>query len=889
MRDVQIRPTVCLNMIVRDEAHVVAEALACVAPHIDRWVIVDTGSVDDTIEVIRSFFAERGIPGELHERPWVDFGTNRTEALELAAGQADYTWVIDADDLVAGDLDLTELEADAYTLRYGKEGFTFWRTQIFRSALPWRFVGVVHEYPTCDAEPCRIERLDGDHHLIWRSIGGRNVAGDKFERDAALLRAVVEADPSDARATFYLAQSLKDGGHPEEAVARYERRIALGGWDEEVFYSLLQRARCLDDLGTPWPEVQDAFLRAWAFRPTRGEPLLELARHHRLAGDFTTGRHFARIGAELAMPDDLLFLSADAHLWGLLDEQAISAHHAGHLDEALELGTRLLTEGHLPEAERPRVARNREFAVASLAPSRLEHRPDLVAGVAERVASGTPYDVTLTITTGRRLDLFEQTLDSFLACCEDRDRIGRWIAVDERSSAADRRTMAERYPFLEIIAKDPDDARHPRSMNLLRDAVATPWWLHLEDDWHFVTQAPYVQQAVDILEDDPEVGQVLFNRAYAETFEDRDLLGGDIATTRTGQRHWRQRHLDGSAWDDHLASLPAGGRTSAWWPGYSLRPSVVRTSAVAGLGPYDESAPHFELDFAHRWAAAGLVTAAFDDITCLHLGPLTSERGVHRTANAYDLAGQPQFDGEPSFGAAVRVINLDRRPDRLAAFDRRLQAAGAHDLVERCRRFAAIDGEALELTDELAHLFRGNDHGFRRGVIGCALSHLGLWEEAAAADRPFVVFEDDAVPLPGFTERISGVLAELASLDDDGSAPDLILLGRSRRGSATLQDELRTLAGGLDPIDWDDYLGGTFGYVVTPSGARCLLSLVERDGVAQAIDAFLAAHAGALDVRRSRPDVVTSTQAWPLAHGDSDVQHDLAPLAPHRSGPSADG
>ena len=83
------RPTICLTMIVRDEAHIVHEALDSAAPHVDRWVIVDTGSTDDTPGTIQRRMAEHGIPGELHHRPWRDFGTNRTEAMRLADGQAD--------------------------------------------------------------------------------------------------------------------------------------------------------------------------------------------------------------------------------------------------------------------------------------------------------------------------------------------------------------------------------------------------------------------------------------------------------------------------------------------------------------------------------------------------------------------------------------------------------------------------------------------------------------------------------------------------------------------------------------------------------------------------------------------------------------------------------
>ena len=88
--------TICLNMIVKNEAAVIRRCLDSVRPIIDYWVIVDTGSTDGTQDIIREHL--RDLPGELHERPWRDFAHNRSEALELARGKGDYTLIIDADD-----------------------------------------------------------------------------------------------------------------------------------------------------------------------------------------------------------------------------------------------------------------------------------------------------------------------------------------------------------------------------------------------------------------------------------------------------------------------------------------------------------------------------------------------------------------------------------------------------------------------------------------------------------------------------------------------------------------------------------------------------------------------------------------------------------------------
>ena len=75
-------PTLCLTMIVKNEMGVLKRAFDSVVDYLDYWCIHDTGSTDGTQEFIKTYFKEKGIPGELFETPWKNFGYNRTLAVQ---------------------------------------------------------------------------------------------------------------------------------------------------------------------------------------------------------------------------------------------------------------------------------------------------------------------------------------------------------------------------------------------------------------------------------------------------------------------------------------------------------------------------------------------------------------------------------------------------------------------------------------------------------------------------------------------------------------------------------------------------------------------------------------------------------------------------------------
>jgi hypothetical protein len=153
-------PRICLNMIVKNESHVIERCLESVKPLIDYWVIVDTGSEDKTQEIIKKMM--QGIPGELHERAWINFEHNRNEALALAKDKADYLFFIDADDILSlgKDFKKADLDRDFYFVRLKIKELFYDRIQLVKSSFDWKWVGVVHEIIEC-AEAKTSANLEG--------------------------------------------------------------------------------------------------------------------------------------------------------------------------------------------------------------------------------------------------------------------------------------------------------------------------------------------------------------------------------------------------------------------------------------------------------------------------------------------------------------------------------------------------------------------------------------------------------------------------------------------------------------------------------------------------------------------------------------------------------
>jgi tetratricopeptide (TPR) repeat protein len=332
-------------MMVRDESPIIDRCLRSVRPHIDNWLVIDTGSVDDTASRVAETL--QGIPGRLVHRPWRNFGHNRTELLALAQHQADWLLLVDADMIVDCDGDVRQpltgrTDVDAWLAEVAVDDLEYAMPYLVRGDRRWRYVGVTHEY--LDTSGRRIERLPP---LQFHNLADGHSRADKHRRDRRLLEAELVERPDDPRTLFFLGQTCRGMGDIDAALGYYRRRVGLGGRDEEAFYAQYQIGMLETD--RDWATAVDELVRSSELRPTRAEPLFRLAVGHRRRGQWAEAYGSAQRGMALPRPtDEVLFVSPWVYHWGLRFERSMSAPHVSRVDQAIADTELLLADPRFP-------------------------------------------------------------------------------------------------------------------------------------------------------------------------------------------------------------------------------------------------------------------------------------------------------------------------------------------------------------------------------------------------------------------------------------------------------------------------------------------------------------------------------------------------------------
>ncbi|MFZ0905010.1 MAG: hypothetical protein WAN71_14300, partial [Mycobacterium sp.] len=280
---------------------------------------------------------------------------------------------------------------------------------------------------------------------------------DPNQRFIDLLQPEVTHNPEDLRQVSMLAQVYFQAGDFANARRWFARMIEIGGSDEGTFFAMLRLAQSMEMLGEPWPDVHEAYLRAWECRPTRAEPLYDIARHYIAEKRARLGYLYAQRAAEIPLPeDDMTIPHPDLYAWRTTFQQLVCAYHIDKQAEAFTLSRRLLARADIPDSDRQGIASIRDLSVPTMLEAASTY-PDVLAR--NLIAGPCDAEVTVSLIAGPDRAATEQTLNSFLHCCTDVSRVGRFLVGDAGLSAHDRAILQKGYKFLEFTDCSPGDAR----------------------------------------------------------------------------------------------------------------------------------------------------------------------------------------------------------------------------------------------------------------------------------------------------------------------------------------------------------------------------------------------------------------------------------------------
>jgi Rps23 Pro-64 3,4-dihydroxylase Tpa1-like proline 4-hydroxylase/glycosyltransferase involved in cell wall biosynthesis len=298
-------PTMCFATMCKNEEHCIQNTLESVYKHIDYWVVCDTGSTDRTCEIVKNFFEEKGIPGELHVDEWVGFDHNKSLMMGRAKDKTDYVLHLDADDLLINGLDFgkNDIGDDAYFMNVTRGTLKWMALIIFNNRLTWKFCGVAHTTIKCkEKESFTTKDISNrNSYVSGEGIGSRAFDPKKFLYDAEKLKKqffdTLLSDPDDlnSRSAFYTGQSYQDYGMLEEAIKWYRLYTKLDvTWFEEIFECNMRIAYCMMKLNYKLSDIESQMSLAINIEPDRAEPYYFMGKHCNEIGEYEKAYNYLR-------------------------------------------------------------------------------------------------------------------------------------------------------------------------------------------------------------------------------------------------------------------------------------------------------------------------------------------------------------------------------------------------------------------------------------------------------------------------------------------------------------------------------------------------------------------------------------------------------------------
>lgn len=326
------KATIGLVMMVKNEKKRIHVTLNSVLGYVDALIIYDTGSVDNTINIIRNFSEKNKINLYIIQGEFVDFSTSRNVVLDYADKiDVHYLLLLDCNDELQGGENLRNytqqiIDDDYYSgfmicqHWWSGQHIRYYNLRLVRNRTGWRYKGSVHEWMynknfstdlEDDTEKPNIIRLPADIVLYQDRTQDDDKTKKRFNRDKILLLKDYKKDPTDSRTLYYLAQTCDCLKQYDDAYYYSRLRLKYVGFEEEIFHSYMRCGMMGAHLNHEWEDVLPWFMKAYE-HSNRVEPLVKLASYYYNQKIWHMAYMFISTACTLEYPSHLM-LFVDTH------------------------------------------------------------------------------------------------------------------------------------------------------------------------------------------------------------------------------------------------------------------------------------------------------------------------------------------------------------------------------------------------------------------------------------------------------------------------------------------------------------------------------------------------------------------------------------------------
>jgi len=277
--------------------------------NIDRWTILDTGSTDNTIEIIERVLKNK--KGKLYQEPFINFKDSRNRCLELAGQVCKYNMMLDDTYVVQGDLRRFlhlirgDQFADSYSLLIKSDDMEYYSNRITKSEEKLRYIHKIHEVITNKNNVNVVIPHDEAWIMDYRADYMEKRTMERKQYDLKVLFEELEEDPDDPRTYYYLAQTYNLLNDHEKAAEYFHKRAfhKNEGFLQEKIDATFELARTLNfKLNKPWSEVEPLYKLAYELDKSRPDSLYFIGIHYYLEKDYTTAYKYFLNAFEVGYP-----------------------------------------------------------------------------------------------------------------------------------------------------------------------------------------------------------------------------------------------------------------------------------------------------------------------------------------------------------------------------------------------------------------------------------------------------------------------------------------------------------------------------------------------------------------------------------------------------------